>query len=73
MAQGRLETIFSLGEMDDGQQPADLLPPPTLEERVNLYLNIVYGPREFTSKERLDARKAILDAMATSIQAQSGD
>jgi SPOR domain len=48
----------------------DVLPVPTLNERVNLYLRAVYGNREFTEEERSNARNALLDSMAAEIGAQ---
>jgi hypothetical protein len=48
----------------------DVLPVPTLDERVNLYLRAVYGNREFTKEERSNARNALLDSMAAEITAQ---
>src|SRR5262252_11011748 len=48
----------------------DVLPLPTLDERVNLYLRAVYGNREFTDQERSNARNALLDSMAAEITAQ---
>src|SRR5215469_1243028 len=48
----------------------DVLPVPTLDERVTLYLRAVYGNREFTEEERSNARNALLDSMAAEIAAQ---
>src|SRR5262245_15928341 len=48
----------------------DVLPVPTLDERVNLYLRAVYGNREFTAEERSTARNTLLDSMAADITAQ---
>jgi hypothetical protein len=48
----------------------DVLPIPTLDERVSLYLRAVHGNREFTEKERSNARDALLDSMAAEIAAQ---
>jgi len=48
----------------------DVLPVPTLDERVNLYLRAVHGNREFTKEERSNARNALLDSMAAEIAAQ---
>src|SRR5262245_52904291 len=47
----------------------DVLPVPTLDERVSLYLRAVYGNREFTEEERSNARNALLDSMAAEITA----
>jgi hypothetical protein len=48
----------------------DVLPVPTLDERVGLYLRAVHGNREFTEEERSNARNALLDSMAAEITAQ---
>src|SRR5262249_22827662 len=48
----------------------DVLPVPTLDKRVNLYLRAIYGNREFTEKERSNARNALLDSMAAEIAGQ---
>jgi hypothetical protein len=48
----------------------DVLPVPTLGERVSLYLRAVHGDREFTEEERSNARNALLDSMAAEITAQ---
>ncbi len=45
---------------EDGQRTSDPSPPPTLDERANLYLNAVYGAREFKGEEYADARRIIL-------------
>ena len=71
MNNGRLERIFELGKTDESPPLPDVLPLPTLEERVSLYLKAVHGSREFTSNERRDARNIILDAMARSVCTQS--
>jgi SPOR domain len=47
-----------------------VLPVPTLDERVSLYLRAVHGNREFTEEERSNARDALLDSMAAEIAAQ---
>jgi hypothetical protein len=44
---------------------------PTLEERVGLFLRAVHGERNFTRKERADARERILDVMAADILTKS--
>jgi TolB protein len=49
---------------------ADVLPMPTLDERVNLYLRAVHGNRDFTEEERSNARNVLLNSMATEIAAQ---
>jgi SPOR domain len=48
----------------------DVLPVPTFDERVSLYLRAVHGNREFTEEERSNARNALLDSMAAEITAQ---
>ena len=48
----------------------DVLPVPTLDERVTLYLRAIYGNRNFTAEERSNARNALLDSMAAEITAQ---
>lgn len=52
---------------DNRQEKPNSFPLPTLDERVNLYLNAVYGPREFTKKERTEARNVLLDEIASNI------
>jgi hypothetical protein len=48
----------------------DVLPVPTLDERVNLYLRALHGNREFTDQERSNARDVLLNSMAAEIAAQ---
>ena len=48
----------------------DVLPIPTFDERVSLYLRAIYGNRNFTAEERSNARNALLDSMAAEIAAQ---
>jgi len=48
----------------------DVLPIPTFDERVSLYLRAIYGNRNFTAEERSNARNALLDSMAAEITAQ---
>ena len=48
----------------------DVLPVPTLDERVTLYLRAIHGNREFSEEERSNARNALLDSMAAEIAAQ---
>jgi hypothetical protein len=48
----------------------DVLPVPTLDERVTLYLRAIHGNRGFTEEERSNARNALLDSMAAEITAQ---
>jgi hypothetical protein len=47
----------------------DVLPVPTLDERVSLYLRAVHGNREFTEEERSNVRNVLLDSMAAEIAA----
>src|SRR5262249_25918809 len=48
----------------------DVLPVPTLDERVILYLRAVHGNRDFTEEERSNARNVLLNSMAAEIVAQ---
>jgi hypothetical protein len=48
----------------------DVLPVPTLVERVNLYLRAVHGNRDCTEEERSNARHVLLNSMAAEIAAQ---
>ena len=59
-------------EANEGQANVrdDVLPVPTLDERVTLYLRAIHGNREFTEEERSNARKVLLDSMAAEITAQ---
>jgi SPOR domain len=59
-------------EANEGQANVrdDVLPVPTLQERVSLYLRAVHGDREFTEEERSNARDVLLDSMAAEIAAQ---
>jgi hypothetical protein len=59
-------------EANEGQSNVrdDVLPVPTLDERVSLYLRAMHGNREFTDQERSNARNALLDSMAAEITAQ---
>src|SRR6516162_7845193 len=59
-------------EANEGQSNFrdDVLPVPTLDERVTLYLRAIHGNREFTEEERSNARNALLDSMAAEIAAQ---
>jgi SPOR domain len=58
-------------EANEGQSNFrdDVLPVPTLDERVVLYLRAVHGNREFTDQERSNARDVLLNSMATEIAA----
>src|SRR5215813_324294 len=59
-------------EANEGQANVrdDVLPVPTLDERVSLYLQAVHGNREFTDQECSNARDVLLDSMAAEIAAQ---
>ena len=59
-------------EANEGQANVrdDVLPVPTLDERVSLYLQAVHGNREFTDQERSNARDVLLNSMAAEITAQ---
>jgi hypothetical protein len=59
-------------EANEGQRSSrdDILPVPTLDERVTLYLRAVHGTREFTEEERSNARDVLLDSMAAEITTQ---
>src|SRR6516165_7434414 len=59
-------------EANEGQANVrdDVLPVPTLDERVTLYLRAIHGNREFTEEERSYALNALLDSMAAEIAAQ---
>lgn len=48
----------------------DVLPVPTLDERVTLYLRAVHGNRDFTEEERSNARNLLLNSMAAEIAVQ---
>src|SRR6266436_8764618 len=56
-------------EANEGQANVrdDVLPGPTLDERVSLYLRAVHGNREFTDQERSNARDVLLNSMAAEI------
>ena len=63
----RLALEANEGEANVGD---DVLPVPTLDERVTLYLRAVHGNREFTEEERWNARNALLNSMAAEIATQ---
>jgi hypothetical protein len=48
----------------------DVLPVPTLDERVSLYLRAIHGNRNLTEEERSNARNVLLNSMAAEIAAQ---
>jgi len=45
----------------------DVLPVPTVDDRANIFLNAVYGAREFTDAEYTRTRNALLDEMASNV------
>jgi SPOR domain len=59
-------------EANEGQANVrdDVLPVPTLQERVSLYLRAIHGDREFTDQERSNARDVLLNSMAAQIAAE---
>jgi hypothetical protein len=59
-------------EANEGQANVrdDVLPVPTLDERVSLYLRAIHGNRNFTEEERSNARNVLLNSMAAEIAAQ---
>jgi hypothetical protein len=61
-------------EANEGQANVrdDVLPVPTLQERVSLYLRAVHGDREFTDPERSNARDVLLNSMAAQIASAEG-
>jgi hypothetical protein len=58
---------------EGGQRTSDTSPAPTIDYRANLYLNAVYGAREFKGEEYARARRIILNAMTTDIEAARKD
>jgi hypothetical protein len=54
-------------------EPNAVLRMPTLNERVTLYLQALYGQRNFSSEERFQARSAILNRMARDIADRFGE
>jgi hypothetical protein len=62
-------------EANEGQSNVrdEILPVPTLDERVSLYLRAVYGNREFTDQERSNARDILLNSMAAQIAAHPAE
>src|SRR5215475_12344517 len=63
----RLALEANEGEANVGD---DVLPVPTLDERVTLYLRAIHGNREFTEEQRANARNVLLNSMAAEIAAQ---
>jgi hypothetical protein len=62
---------LALEENGSGSVRDDVLPVPTLDERVSLYLRAVHGNREFTDQERSNARDVLINSMAAEIAAQA--
>jgi TPR repeat protein len=75
MIKGQGGLLLALGVDErppvDAREHPDKLHPPTIDERVNIYLRAVYGKRDFSLKEYSDARNVILDAMAADIASKS--
>jgi hypothetical protein len=71
------ETLERTGGEDylsdvDQNQSAELLPLPSLNSRVVLYLRAIHGSREFTDQEYRQAREVILDEMTACWGLNSG-
>ena len=62
--------FYQLALEANEEQANVVLPVPTLDERVSLYLRAVHGNRDFTDQERSNARDILLDSMAAEIAAQ---
>jgi len=58
---------------EGSQQTSDASPAPTIDDRANLYLNAVYGAREFKDDEYARARRIILNAMTIDVEAARKD
>src|SRR5260370_1607652 len=58
---------------DGGQRTSDTSPAPTIDDRANLYLNAVYGAREFKGEEYAGAGGIILKAMTIDVEAARKD
>jgi hypothetical protein len=72
MTRGRISRVFAFdAEQSDSTDFADQQRLPTLDERVNRFLQTVHGRNDFTAKERSDARALILDSMAADIASKS--
>jgi hypothetical protein len=70
----RTRTIAALVVNSDDSTAADAgdeMPLPTLDERVNFYLQAVHGDRRFTNEQYSEARGLLLKAMADDIVARS--
>jgi TPR repeat protein len=60
-------------ERQTNVRDVDVLPIPTLDERVTLYLRAVHGNRDFTEEERSSARNVLLNSMAAEIAAHPAE
>ena len=60
-------------ERQTNSRDVNVLPIPTLNERVALYLRAVHGNREFTEQERSNARDVLLNSMAAEIAAHPAE
>ena len=70
----RTRTIAALVVDSDDSTAADAgdeMPLPTLDERVNFYLQAVHGDRRFTNEQYSEARGLLLKAMADDVVARS--
>jgi hypothetical protein len=70
----RTRTIAALVVNSDDNTAADAsdeMPLPTLDERVNFYLQAVHGDRRFTNEQYSEARGLLLKAMVDDIVARS--
>lgn len=68
-----LNSVDNEEEIADARGPLKLQHVLSLDDRANLYLNALYGKREFTTDEYNDARETIIDAMAAEIRAEPGN
>lgn len=70
----RTRTIAALVVDSDDSTAADAgdeMPLPTLDERVNFYLQAVHGDRRFTNEQYSEARGLLLKAMADDVVART--
>jgi hypothetical protein len=61
---------FDANERQTNSRDVEVLPIPTLDERVTLYLQALHGNRDFTEEESSNARNLLLNSMAGEIAAQ---
>jgi hypothetical protein len=77
MIKVRLGQVFDFDTEDlvaeGGQRTSDTSHVPTIDDRANLYLNAVYGAREFKEEEYARARRIILNAMTIDVEAARKD